>query len=337
MSQKNREQAVVRAYANQDSLDLVSDDDWDEYEARVLQGSSSGTTLTSPERTAPSPSKPNLHKRKRGATSTSSEPTDSSARATKRSRLSDDDGKSGKRFETEAGSQTDPIDVGVPKDITVDEADDSRHSTHVDQARVGLSGRDSFSPKPVEIHVSATLSRLSGGKKTTLSKRGHGGASVDVTDTDTDTDTPQTSLTGSAQTQPPKRSPVPVKETDGVEGDVPLAARPAKPKGKPTAGGSKLVKPEKEKKKTKKQIEAEKKALDLREKKMTRGEFIQYLYEEKLKEELENAPSKRLVLKDKIIWYAEPGSAKASDSFDRQRYEMVCVPCSLLVLSASRL
>ena len=58
-----------------------------------------------------------------------------------------------------------------------------------------------------------------------------------------------------------------------------------------------LVGPEK-KKKTTKALEAEKKALDLREKKMTRREFIQYLYEEKLKEELENAPLKRLVLKD---------------------------------------
>ena len=59
---------------------------------------------------------------------------------------------------------------------------------------------------------------------------------------------------------------------------------------------------------------------------MTRREFIQYLYEEKLNEELENVPLKRLVLKDKVIWYAEPGNAKAVDSFDRGCYEMVRVP-----------
>ena len=60
---------------------------------------------------------------------------------------------------------------------------------------------------------------------------------------------------------------------------------------------------------------------------MRRREFIQYSYEEKLKEELEDAPPKQLVLKDKITWYAEPGTAKASVSFDRKRYEMVCVLC----------
>ena len=61
---------------------------------------------------------------------------------------------------------------------------------------------------------------------------------------------------------------------------------------------------------------------------MMRSVFIQYLHEEKLKEELENTPLKWLVLKDKVIQYAEPGNEKASDSFDRQRHEMVCVPRS---------
>ena len=65
---------------------------------------------------------------------------------------------------------------------------------------------------------------------------------------------------------------------------------------------------------------------------MTRREFIQYLYEEKLKEELENAPLKRLVLKDKVIWCAEPGNTKVSDSFDHRRYEMVYVPRSVSAL-----
>ena len=60
-------------------------------------------------------------------------------------------------------------------------------------------------------------------------------------------------------------------------------------KGKP-AGGVKLMRPEK--KKSKKHLEAEKKALELREKMMTRREFIQYSYEKKLKEELEDAPPK---------------------------------------------
>ena len=37
------------------------------------------------------------------------------------------------------------------------------------------------------------------------------------------------------------------------------------------------------------------------EKAMTRQEFIQCLYGERLKEQLENAPLKRLVLEDKVI------------------------------------
>ena len=74
--------------------------------------------------------------------------------------------------------------------------------------------------------------------------------------------------------------------------------------------------------------------MGLEEKKMTRREFIQYLYEEKLKEELKNTPLKRLVLKDRVIWYAEPGNAKAVDSFDHRCYEMVRVPrfASVLLL-----
>ena len=72
--------------------------------------------------------------------------------------------------------------------------------------------------------------------------------------------------------------------------------------------------------------------MGLEEKKMTRREFIQYLYEEKLNEELRNAPLKRLVLKDKVVWYADPGNAKAVDSFDRGCYEMVRVPRSASVL-----
>ena len=56
---------------------------------------------------------------------------------------------------------------------------------------------------------------------------------------------------------------------------------------------------------------------------MTRGEYVQYLYEEKLKEELEDAPLTRLVLKDKVIWYSEPGNVKAFDSVDCRRYERV--------------
>ena len=72
---------------------------------------------------------------------------------------------------------------------------------------------------------------------------------------------------------------------------------------------------------------------------MTRREFIQYFYEEKLREGMENSPLKRLVLKDKVIWYAEPGSAKASDSLNRTHYEMVrascrCVALSLILLPA---
>ena len=65
---------------------------------------------------------------------------------------------------------------------------------------------------------------------------------------------------------------------------------------------------------------------------MTRREFIQYLYEEKLKEELKSMPLKRLILKDKFIWYAEPGNAQAVDSFDRRRYEMVRAPRSASTL-----
>ena len=45
--------------------------------------------------------------------------------------------------------------------------------------------------------------------------------------------------------------------------------------------------------------------------------IIQGLYEEKLKEQLGNAPLKTLVPKDKVIWYAEPGNVKTSNSFNR--------------------
>jgi hypothetical protein len=328
MSQKHREPPVIRAYANQDAIDLVSDDDWGEYEARLLQGSSSGTTPTSPERNttpSPTPSESSPHKRKRGEPAPSV-PTDPGERATKRPRRNDE-GKSGKRSEIRvgAGVRADPIDMAVHEDIIgADVGVDVGDSTHrarahsvVDQAR----GVGSFSIKPpIEIHASASLSRLSGSSGDQSRRSRLGASEGGVTD-----DVHKTSLPlVSAQTRPP--IPSHVKETGDVERNVP----PAKPKGTQAggSGGSKLVKPEK--KKSKKQLEAERKALDLREKKMTRREFIQYLYEEKLKEELENAPPKRLVLMGKVIWYAEPGSAKASDSFDRRRYEMVCVPCSVL-------
>src|SRR5258706_786472 len=98
MSQKHREQAVVRAYANQDAIDMISDDDWDEYEARLLEGSSSGTMATPPERETQSSSKSSPQKRKRGDTGTSTS-TDSDERATKRPRGSDEC-KSGKPFKT---------------------------------------------------------------------------------------------------------------------------------------------------------------------------------------------------------------------------------------------
>ena len=115
-----------------------------------------------------------------------------------------------------------------------------------------------------------------------------------------------------------------MEETDDVEGNVTLpAAAAARPKGNPAARASKLKLVRPEKKISKKELQAEKKALDLREKNMTRGEYVQFLYEEKLKDELENAPLTRLVLKDKVIWYAEPGNAKAFDSFDCRRYEMM--------------
>ena len=296
MSQKYREQPVVRAYANQDAIDLVSDDDWDEYEARLLQGSSSGTAPTSAERNSQSPSKSSAQKRKRDEEVTSLL-TGSGERATKRPRSSDDS-KSGKPLETitAVGSRTNPTDTDVPVLIVDVNVDDSAHSTNsvVHQA-------------PVE-----NSSRLSGGNKMPSKL----GASVDVTGAS------DTSPLLSAQTRRPEHPGV-EKETDDAGRNVSTA----KPKGNFT----KLVKPEK--KKSKKQLEAEKKALDLREKKMTRREFIQYLYEEKLREELENAPPKRLVLKDKVIWYAEPGSAKASDSFDRRRYEMVRSSCRCLALS----
>ena len=98
MSQRHREQAVVRAYANQDAIDMISDDDWDEYEARLLEGSSSGTMPTSPERDAQSPSKSSPQKRKREDAGITI-PTDSDERATKRPRQRDE-GESGKPFET---------------------------------------------------------------------------------------------------------------------------------------------------------------------------------------------------------------------------------------------
>ena len=175
--------------------------------------------------------------------------------------------------------------------------------------------------KPIEIHASASLSRLSGPSSTKRPSKL--GASVDDV-----IEFPQSFLPLSAQTPPPSKpsSPTPAPSVEKTEENVtPPATTAAKPKGKPAARATKpkLVRPEK--KKSNKELEAEKKALDLREKKMKRREFIQYLYEEKLKEELENTPLKRLVLKDKVIWYAEPGDAKAFDSFDRRRYEMVRV------------
>ena len=312
MPPRNREQPVARAYANQDAIDLVSDDDWDEYETRLLRESSSGTT-TSPNRKAPSPSKSSPQKREREEAVTSI-PAEPDERATKRPRRSDVS-KSGKPVKANVSPRTKPSDVPippVPRDLVAIDADESTHhiNSAVDQARVGHSSRSfSFSIKPIEIRASAALSRLSGSTGTDrLSKLG---ASVKMTD-------------ASATSPPLGATPLPTKpsaeETSGAEGNAP----PANPKGKP-AGGAKLIRPEK--KKSKKQLEAEKKALELREKKMTRREFIQYLNKEKLKEELEDAPPKQLVLKDKIIWYAEPGTAKASDSFDRKRYEMVCVLC----------
>ena len=53
---------------------------------------------------------------------------------------------------------------------------------------------------------------------------------------------------------------------------------------------------------------------------MMRRVFIQCLHKEKLKEKLENTPLKRPVLKDKVIYYVEPGNANASDSPDRRHY-----------------
>ena len=344
MSRKHREQAVVRAYANQDAIDMISDDDWDEYEARLLEGSSSGTMATPPEHETQSSSKSSPQKRKRDDTGTST-PTDSDERATKRPRESDEC-KSGKPFKTKtemvgarARARTDPVDIAAPPKDIIDvdaDADDSNHSTRthsvVNRVPVGPPGRGRRACAiitPMEIHASAAaaLSRLSGsGSSSTkrLSKLGASGG-------DSKTLLPLSAPTPPLPPKPSARASAPVveKKTDDMGGRVTpsvAATAAAKTKGKPAAGASKvkLVRPEK--KKTKKELEAEKKALDLREKKMTRREFIQYLYEEKLKEELENAPLKTLVLKDKVIWYAEPGNAKASDSFDRRRYEMVC-PC----------
>ena len=344
MSRKHREQAVVRAYANQDAIDMISDDDWDEYEARLLEGSSSGTMATPPKHETQSSSKSSPQKRKRDDTGTST-PTDSDERATKRPRGSDEC-KSGKPFKTKtemvgarARTRTDPVDIAAPPKDIIDvdaDADDSNHSTRthsvVNRVPVGPPGRGRRACAiitPMEIHASAAaaLSRLSGsGSSSTkrLSKLGASGG-------DSKTLLPLSAPTPPLPPKPSARASAPVveKKTDDVGGRVTpsvAATAAAKTKGKPAAGASKvkLVRPEK--KKTKKELEAEKKALDLREKKMTRREFIQYLYEEKLKEELENAPLKTLVLKDKVIWYAEPGNAKASDSFDRRRYEMVC-PC----------
>ncbi len=195
------------------------------------------------------------------------------------------------------------------------------------QLSIGSRGRRPCAITPIEIHASAAaaLSRLSGSGSSSTKRLSKLGASVGDS---------KALLPLSAQTPPlplPPKPPSPasapaVEETGDVEGSVTLPpAAAAKTKGKPAAGASKLKQVRPEKKKTKRELEAEKKALDLREKKMTRREFIQYLYEEKLKDELENAPLKRLVLKEKVIWYAEPGNAKASDSFDRRRYEMVCV------------
>jgi hypothetical protein len=285
MPAKNCEQPVVRAFASQDAVDLVSDDDWDAYEIRMLQGSSSssGPMPTPPD--CPSKSSPQKRKRDEAGVPIPPEP------ASKRPRRGDQH-KSGKSTATAAGSRTDPI--AVPKEI-VDMDADSTNSV-VDRARVGPSGRCTLSskPKPVDVRASSALLRSAGVSSTTgVSKLG---ASVDVADI------------SPAHGRP--KHPA-VKE---AEGNIPVA----KDKGKPT-GGLKLVR-----KKTKKQLEEERKVLELREKKMTRREFIQYLYEEKLKGDLEDAPPKQLVLKDRVIWYAEPGGAKASDSFDRKRYEMVC-------------
>ena len=329
MSQKHRNQAILRAFDIQDTIDMISDDDWDEYEARVLEGSSSRAMPTTSEHNAQSPSKSSPRKRK-GEDAGTSISTDSDERATKRPRRSDE-GESGKPFET-VDSRTDPIEVAAPpKDLIDVDADDSNHSTHsvVSQAaHLGPSGRGSCAIKPIEIHVSAPLSRLSA--RSSPKRPSKLGASVDDVP-----DFPQSFLPHRAQTPspPPKHSsPAPAPAVEKTEGNVtPPATAAARPKGKPAARASKLKLVRPEKKKSKKELEAEKKALDLREKKMTRREFIQYLYEEKLKEELENAPLKRLVLKDKVIWYAEPGNTKAFDSFDRRRYEMVRVPRSLFV------
>jgi hypothetical protein len=381
MSQRHREQAIARAFANQDAIDMISDDDWDEYEARLLQGSSSsGTTLTptptSPKHKAQSPSKPSSsppHKRKREeeeeCTALPPDPGECAPKRPKRPRQGDE-GKSGKPFKTvtkmEMGLRTDPaeqavppneveediIDVGVGVDVDGDDSSHSTHSVQTNQTQTdaGPSSRGECAIEPiaiVEIHASAALSRLSGsGSSSTTQRASKLAASVD--DVRTSLPLPQSF---NAQTPPPNpssSSSSPPAAAGDDEGGVPPPA--AMPKGKPAAtataagagaGGSKkpkpkLVRPEKkEKKKTKKELEAEKKALDLREKKMMRREFIQYLYEEKLKEELENAPLKRLVLKDKVIWYAEPGNAKASDSFDRRRYEMVCAPLRFAVCPAA--
>ena len=137
------------------------------------------------------------------------------------------------------------------------------------------------------------------------------GALVDMTDV--------SALSLPLGPKPPPTKPF-AEGTNRAEGNVPSANS----KGKP-AGGVKLMRLEK--KKSKKHLEAKKKALELREKKMTRRKFIQYSYEVLLKEDLADPPPKRLVLKDKIIWYAKPGTAKASDSFDSKRYEMVFVLC----------
>ena len=100
-------------------------------------------------------------------------------------------------------------------------------------------------------------------------------ASVDVTDV-------------SALSPPLGPKPPPTESSaegkNRTEGNAP----PANSRGEP-AGGVKLMIPAKN---PKKQLEAEKKAPELREEKMTRCKIIQYLYEEKLKEELEDAPPK---------------------------------------------
>ena len=59
------------------------------------------------------------------------------------------------------------------------------------------------------------------------------------------------------------------------------------------------------------------------ERKTKKRGFIQYLYEERLKDEEIQARAK-----DMVTWSAEPGNAKASISVDRRRYETVCVPRS---------